>query len=793
MTGDIIQDLNKVAEPDYWVKNMLQAVLFEDSLQNMCVDPRSGKQTVELLVEVGAHSALAGPIRQILRLPILNGLGISYASCLIREQDATESMQKMVCTLLGSGYRVNLSAVNFPAGQYDLKVVSNLPSYPWNHQANHSYESRLQKSHLFRKYPRHDLLGSYEIGTNPNAPVWRHIIRATEIPWIRDHLVQSDIVYPGAGYISMAIEAARQHLISDGKSVLGYKLRDLHIGNAFVISDTANGTEVQFSLKRCSEKMLWAKDWHEFQVFSVTTEGQWTKHCSGFISVQYETGAANAAGWANSSVNSLSESQADQHSGACAKQVDPNDIYKSLRMVGLYHGQSFQNLLDIQAGLNQSISTLAIADTASIMPSKWESEHVIHPTTLDNVIQAAYTALPGAGNEVTTPMVPQSIQSITVSNRIVNNPGDRLQAYSAIRNQTSQGFDASVFVVNADSSFPVLEISGLHCHSIGTTASVEEDPEAGNLCYKMLWDDDISLLDAERLKEPLRFALDSTTVSLNADLKRACFLFIYDALKSLSQDDIRNLDWHHAKFYQWMLLQEELARENRLGPRSSNWVHATEIERQLLLETVRSASVNGEMVCHVGPKLGAIMRKEIAPLELMLQNKLLYKYYEKDIRNFRSFQQVQKLVKLFSHKYPQAKILEIGAGTGGCTTAVLKALGGGEAGGDPQFAHYDFTDISSGFFEAAREKFNAWGSLINYQKLDVENNPAEQGFEIGSYDLIVACQVLHATKAMRNTMTNVQKLLKPNGKLIVMETTNDGMDMQLVFGCLPGWWLSELF
>ena len=144
------------------------------------------------------------------------------------------------------------------------------------------------------------------------------------------------------------------------------------------------------------------------------------------------------------------------------------------------------------------------------------------------------------------------------------------------------------------------------------------------------------------------------------------------------------------------------------------------------------------------------------------------------------------MVKYLAHKNPRAKILEIGGGTGGTTEYALNALGIE----DPLAGSYDFTDISSGFFEAAQEKFQAWKNIMRYKKLDIEQDPAKQGFERGTYDLIVACQVLHATKSMDNTMTNVRNLLKPGGKLLIMETTKDQEDMGLVFGLLPGWWLS---
>lgn len=136
------------------------------------------------------------------------------------------------------------------------------------------------------------------------------------------------------------------------------------------------------------------------------------------------------------------------------------------------------------------------------------------------------------------------------------------------------------------------------------------------------------------------------------------------------------------------------------------------------------------------------------------------------------------------------KTSRIGAGTGGATTSVLTALGVDDCDGGPLAHSYDFTDLSSGFFEVAKGKFEAWKDLVRYKKLDIEQDPLKQGFEEGSYDLVVACQVLHATKSMTNTMDNVRKLMKPGGKLLLIETTKDQLDVQFAFGLLPGWWLS---
>ena len=79
-----------------------------------------------------------------------------------------------------------------------------------------------------------------------------------------------------------------------------------------------------------------------------------------------------------------------------------------------------------------------------------------------------------------------------------------------------------------------------------------------------------------------------------------------------------------------------------------------------------------------------------------------------------------------------------------------------------------------------------------FKMLDIEIDPAKQGFGEGSYDVVVASNVIHATQSLENALKNVRKLLKPNGKFILLEVTNsDIFRVGFVFGLLPGWWLGR--
>jgi emericellamide synthase (highly reducing iterative type I polyketide synthase) len=138
------------------------------------------------------------------------------------------------------------------------------------------------------------------------------------------------------------------------------------------------------------------------------------------------------------------------------------------------------------------------------------------------------------------------------------------------------------------------------------------------------------------------------------------------------------------------------------------------------------------------------------------------------------------------------RILEIGAGTASMSIIALEALAGEPKTRRARKAKLDkyvFTDISSGFFEKGKATLADWGELVEFKKLDIEKSVKEQGFEEGCYDLVIASNVLHATQTMYKTMQNVRSLLKPEGKLALVEITENHMFWHMTVGALPGWWL----
>lgn len=811
VTGGRITDIKQLATPSHWVASLLQPVRFVESLTDMVVGevdgPAStGHNNVDVIVEVGPHTALGGPIKETLSLPQFEGLELPYMGCLVRNENARDCMLTMSLNLLRKGHQVDLAQLSGSSNSRSLherpRVLTDLPSYPWNHNIKHWAEARVHQAYRQRDQKPHYLLGMRVPGSNPDAATWRQIVRVSELAWLRDHVVQGAILFPGAGYICLAIEASKQLAGSsaDNHIPTGYSLRDVEIHQALVVPDNAAGIEVQTILRSVSDKIMGARGWREFEILSVTADSRWTQHAKGLIMTDL------------SPVDDDKITTSLLEESAYTRRIDPENMWASLRRLGLNHGPSFQNTKSItqdgspKSNVRLGVTTIGVADCDC--NTEPEDRHVLHPTTLDSVFIASYAALPAAGANDEGARVPRSIQKLWVSAAMPTEARHTFTCNTKLGHVSAQSIQADVVVVDGlGAGKAVLEMEGLVCQSLGRSATAsaggqdqdQQEPWTKELATKIEWAPDVLLsiglpgatqaIKAE-ISQPMMISPSDEAVLMG--LRRVCVYFCHDAMQVLTDADIAKLEWHHVKYYKWMRDTLALAASCGLGPDSDTWIHDSGLVRERNMALAEAQSADGELIVRLGPLLVPMLRGEQAPLEVMMQDKLLFKYYANAFRFAPGFVQFTEMLRAVVHKNPRARVLEIGAGTGGATRFALKTLGT-DAEGGPYVDSWHFTDISSGFFEAARAEFSAHSRFLDmkFDRLDIEQDPAAQGFELESYDIVVACQVLHATKSMARTMSHVRSLMKPGAQLLLMETTQDQIDLQFIYGLLPGWWLSE--
>ncbi|RFU36270.1 hypothetical protein B7463_g122, partial [Scytalidium lignicola] len=781
--------------PAYWVKNMVSPVKFSQAVQSMLrnsggrkVLRRSGRTTVDILLEVGPHSTLKGPLKQILDK---EKLVVPYFHMLSRGKAASSTILKAAGDLFTRGVTVDILRAN-RLDQFDshsLRVLTDLPTYPWNRVHRFWYQSRLSHDYRHRSHPRHHLLGAPTVDHNTLEPRWRNYIRVSESPWIREHAVQSRIIYPGAGFIVMAIEAASQ-LADPSKVVKGIELRDIQINRALQVPEDEEGVETALHMRpwRAGSQAV-ASNWDEFVIYSYNSKLGWQDHARGLIITHY---LPKKVGFDR---DREEESQLEMHrreyleaSNLCLSTASIDEFYDRLESRGMQFGPAFRNMASIRYSHHKSVCQLHIPDTKSQMPHEFEFKHIIHPITLDNIFHMILPAQVGSGKAMKDAYVPVSVKSLYISTGIKNKPGTLLSGYSTVTNEDNSGFGATVVVSDSDWSNVQLIIKGLELKRL-TSLSESDSPSISNsqarrIVFHSIWKEDVEFINQEQTQSLFTTGLksDNNEHELIRELEQTALIYMRRCLETISRSEIQNFTPHHQLFVNWMQFQIDAS--------GTTFSSLNKCSEDALISRSRNQSIDGRIMCQVGDHLDPVLRGSIDPLEVLLQDNLLHEYYAKGLGLNRVYHQLSAYLDRLVHKYPNLSFLEIGAGTGGATLPVLQVLGGHE-GHPARFNSYTFTDISSGFFEKAEKKFDSWNEYMSYQKLNIEHDPEAQGFQNQGYDVIIAANVLHATKEMDVTMANVRKLLRPGGKLVMIEITQQLMRIPMIMGILPGWWLGE--
>lgn len=756
--------------PDHWVRNLTSPVRFSEAFESMC----HASANVDMVVEIGAHSTLAGPIRQI-----LNKRKMPYASCLKRSEDAVATIQELVSQLLVQGYPVDVKHVNWPLGQTTKKLVPDLPSYQWNHNTGYWLEPRASRETRYKKFAPHELLGLPLSGGHELVTTWRNFLRFSELPWLLDHQVDGRVVLPGAAYLSMAIEAV--HLLTGPlSSPQEYRLREVNILNGLTIPETSEGVEVHTTLRPCPKTDLDCEGWYEFQIDSVDSVGSWITHCQGYVSAQLEH--PHSSPLYHERETPREDSFFNEVAGVRA--LDVKSIYATMRHMSLYHGPSFQNLTDAQFCGNKIMATVSMPSISTTR------QYIIHPATLDTVIQVAFGVLPAELTQHSV-VLPRSIGQLSVPASLTNREGGQLKAFTELRKVDQRGAISNTIVSDGLCS-ALFRMEELFCQAIPLDIHDQIGSQQMPVCSKSRWEIDIQHQIPSSVKDSMRIPLSDDERDFEKKLRRAAYYFIYDAVAELSTDNKEEWQWHHKVFYDWMEYIVSSGKSGSLCAGSKSWARASRGMKQMLNDELQELNAAGKLTVRVGAQLARIVRGEITPLEVMMADNNLNRYYMELPRlRSRTYKQLSTVVELYAVKNPGANVLEIGAGTGGATQVVLEAFGAKGDGSGSLVGHYTFTDVSGGFFEAARQKLAVWDGMINFATLDIEVDPTLQSFTPGSYDLIVASMVLHATKSLKRTLCHVRSLLRPGGRLVLIETTQDRLDMQLIFGTFSGWWLSE--
>ncbi|KAF6827014.1 KR domain-containing protein [Colletotrichum musicola] len=476
----------------YWRRNLESPVLFSQAVQRLVEEMPDAR----LLVEIGPHSALGGPIKEIRSGLGLGANRLQYLSTLKRNSNGVENMLNLGGSLYLSGYPVALNRLNAHCETSEKpRYITEIPRYQWVYDELHWSESRLSAEIRFRDHPRHDLLGSLLPGCSKSSPSWRNIIELKELPWINDHKVGEDIVFPAAGYISLAIAAASQATGLPFQQN-SYTLQNVKIKSAMVMKQGV-GTEMIVDLRVLESPHA---DF-DFAVSTVTA-GKWMVHAAGTIRVHSDSIPTVFA-------NQPAGSSLQTHPNGVNQATQDRRWYYKMGQVGLVYGPSFRTLSNIRSTTTENE---AVADVTSHLDEAYTahaSAYLIHPTIIDACLQLSIIAAhEGDPDNLVKSYLPVAIEQMTIFGPTI---GRNSIQPAAIRGRgIPKGLRSIETVVElTDGGGDVLLEARLSFLSLESSINSQSQSRVPQPYSRLVWKPSINHLSSDQLRSLL------TTPALN--------------------------------------------------------------------------------------------------------------------------------------------------------------------------------------------------------------------------------------------------------------------------------------
>lgn len=797
----------RVVEPDmaldgsYWRRHAREAVAFANGVSSMA------ELGVDLVVEIGPHAVL-GPMTT-LAWPTSSGgqqpsrAPVAIASLRRPPRDASSAEPESgFVDAVAEAYEAGLeiSFEGLCAGEERRRI--SLPSYPFQrerHWIDQSKKRRLSAGHPLLGVKHESARGeiAYETEVFPSEPVW-----------LNDHRVFNRLVAPGALYGAMVASTA----LDEGNGSVVVEDFQLHSPMVFAAKkpDDDEGEE-----GRTMQVVLDESDGastRSVQVYSKANSGNWTLHVEGGVSEGDPLAVPVERIDLNGLKSRLSES-------------DVGDYYRAKSDTGIDLGPLFRTLGLVWTGPGEALGEVILPEVLG------RNELDVHPLILDGCFQVVGMARNMTGEAGEPTYLPFGWERLWLNRSLPDQVLCHVQMSEAARESGSgspEVLSGEIRIYDLDGGL-IGGISGYTVKKATREALLSAVEEVDDLLYEVVWRDkelESGIVSADFFPQPRDVAAGTelfpdylSTAGVDPEGRNGLLTDLELWSRSYALRTLEKLGWERRV---GEVVEPEELRE-RLGVTGE---HSRLFRR--LLEMLDSAGVVEEtddgfavvlgdgnplpselpsnpegyaaemarryshgltevgLFERSGGALADVLRGDADPLTLLFSSgeptaaDLYLKAPVARAANRLLADAVQKLVADLPEGR-RLRVIEVGAGTGSATASVLPVLPEG------QF-DYVYTDISAGFFAEAEARFGDANGSIEYRSLDIEKDPIVQGFDSHGFDLMIASNVLHATRSLEETLTHCRALLAPSGQLVALENLRGLGWMDLTFGQLDGWW-----
>lgn len=786
----------------YWMRHSREKVLYRTSVESLA------ELGVDLVIEIGPGAVL-GAIVSMCWPPGAPVKDPTVISSMVRPpHDETEppiDLTRGFISAVKAAYEAGLS-ISFRdlyAGEKRRRVP--VPEYPFQRYRHWVEEPRRQRAST-----DHPLLGTRH--ESPRGEIYFETELLPDDPaWLSDHRVYGRVIAPGALYGVMAVEAFR------AEESGGVVIEDMQMQAPLLFSEIDEDGTPDDAARAVQLLLLAADDEsaREFEIYSKGSgEESWTLHARGKLSSAIEK--ADAA--EHAAIGDLK---------AGLESLDIAEFYRAKREANLDFGPLFRTVDSAFTGNGTAVGEVSLPEGLS------NAGLAVHPILLDACLQvvSAARATHETANDVT--YLPFAWDRLWLSGGLPEKVVCRA-TLRATKQENATGAQTVPEVIAAD-----LEIYSTGGEQLGgitgftakrasrdTVLSTEESVR--DLLYDIVWQDRPlpPLEPADFLPEPSSIQDTTPTfaeyisregvdwndrTALLRDLERLSWSFALDTLNKLGWQqtagnviDTETLRQElgvtdeHSKLFVRVL--ELLGRAGVLQQSDDTFRVLIGSEGSLpselppdpdafaagMLERYPHGSIEVALCRRAAGQLADILRGQADPLTVLFgsgdptpADLFISTAASRAVNNM-----LGDTIAALLKDMPEGRrlrIIEVGAGTGSATVSVWPHLPEGRF-------EYTYTDISAGFFAEAESQFGTADGAIKYLPLNIEVDPAEQGFDAHRYDLVIASNVLHDTISLSETLQNCMTLLAPSGHLVAIESIEGQGWQDVTFGTLDGWW-----
>ena len=745
-------------DPDYWWRAIRSPVRFADSIRTLA---EAGYST---FVEISPHPVLAASIGECLR--VAGGSGIVVPS-LRRNEDERATMLRSLATLYAHGASPAWDAL------YARNLDVPLALYPFERERHWFDPNDGGEPQATGEADANPLLGQRLAGA---LPLWETRLDQPGLDWIGDHIVQEQVVVPGASHVAMALAAARR-LDPDGPIVL----RDISFQRPLIVGEGKPRAQIAID-----------SDGKGFAVFSrADGKSGWTRHAQGRIG--------------NGAIGEPEPLDLAAITGRLGEPADVEAFYAAVASRGLVYGPAFLGIRTLRIGGNEALVKVGP------IPGIAADADSIHPGLLDSAFQSLIAIANASLPDDNRTFLPVGIDEV----RLHRPAGESFHVHCRLDALNVLSARAS-FEITDDQGQVLLSIIGLTARMISSGAS--DGDFARQFFYEYRWEPK-ALPFGE--VPPRRVGLIGLDSGFAAPMAAICARVEADTGWASYYREAEPLLTTAAAAHVLAALAElgvDVALGATIAPDRLDRIRASEpsggrwTERLLaMLADAGCLTAEGDCwrITRVPGTAGLADRLPGHQIDLALLDQagrtlagaldgagagrdaiftadslpLLTSFYsDAPGSDFYNRILAGALAELVARAGTggQLRVLEIGAGTGGATAAVLGVL-------PRERTHYVFTDNAAMLLDGAQAKF---GDLecVEIRNFDITRDPQAQGFQPASFDLIIAANVVHATAEVATTLAGLRDLLLPGGALAMIEITRHPRWLDVIFGQTRGWW-----